>query len=327
MKPMDHSPLAEKKIKKAFLWKSTKGGVLKAAIILSIPALTGIFLFYYIPIIEAVRYSFHNYQLISGELTYIGLDNYTRAFQDPLFLESMRATLLFFILKVPLLMISGLGLALLVQKTGRGVGTLRTIILLPTVTSMVVVTTVWGFMYHPDLGLFNSILNSVGLPSQKFLTSPTQAMPSIVILTIWKDVGLTMLFYLAGLLGIPQEYYEAARIDGANGWQQLRFITIPALRGTNLFILVTSSISAFRVFIPIFMTTQGGPMNTTRVIMLMIYQYAFRFNQMGYAATLTVILAVLMIVISLLQFLVSRERKAAPLKERSVYKTDTVPYL
>jgi ABC-type sugar transport system permease subunit len=244
---------------------------------------------------------------------------------DKLVQKSFTVTGLFFILKVPLLMATGLGLAILVRDAWRGVGGLRTIILLPTVTSMVVVTTVWGFMYHPTSGLLNSMLTSVGLPAQDFLTSPTQALPSIVAITIWKDVGLVMLFYLAGLMGIPNTLYEAARIDGANGWQQFRHITFPSLRGTHIFVLVTSTVAAFKVFVPVFMTTQGGPLNSTKVILVSIYDYAFRFNQMGYAAAISVILALILVVISVIQFFVTRERK--PPKQKTAYSSKKVSYL
>lgn len=312
--------------KPRYFWRTKKGGVIITAILLSIPALAGIIIFYYLPIFEAVRYSFYNYELISRSMEYSGVDNYTRMFNDRLFFASIKATFHFFTLKVPMTMAVGLGLALLVRSKRRGIGILRTIILLPTVTSMVVVTIVWGFMYHPQIGLFNSILNSLGLPSQKFLTSSTQAMPSIVAITLWKDVGITMLFYLAGLLGIPEEYYDAAKIDGANSWQQLIYITLPSLRGTNLFILITTTIGAFRVFIPVYLTTKGGPMESTSVVMMMIYNYAFKFNEMGYSAALTVVLAITLIIVSGFQFYVTR-KKSTPNKTRSNYRPDRVPYI
>jgi ABC-type sugar transport system permease subunit len=179
-------------------------------------------------------------------------------------------------------------------------------------------------MYHPTSGLINSILTSAGLPAQDFLTSPTQALPSIVVLTIWKDVGLVMIFYLAGLMGIDETLYEAATIDGANGWQQFRHITFPSLRGTHIFVLVTSTVAAFKVFIPVFMTTGGGPLNSTRVILLSIYEYAFRFNQLGYAAAISVILALILVVISVLQFFMTREREPKQKKALSTKKVKII---
>jgi ABC-type sugar transport system permease subunit len=177
-------------------------------------------------------------------------------------------------------------------------------------------------MYHPTSGLFNSILNSFGLPAQDFLTSKTQALPSIVAITIWKDAGLTMLFYLAGLMGISETYYEAAKIDGANAWQQFWHITLPSLRGTTLFVLVTSTVAAFKVFVPVFMTTGGGPLNSTKVILVSIYEAAFRFNQLGYAAAISVVLALILVVVSVFQFILTRERTP---ERKSPYTTDKVP--
>lgn len=283
-----------------------KRGVYFAAIILGFPAIIGIIIFYYVPIIRAVRYSFFDYNMIGDTFNWVGGDNYRQLLHDKHIFHSLKVTVYFFILKVPLLMASGLGLALLVRKARSGVGLLRTIILLPTVTSMVVVSTVWGFMYHPTNGLINSILNTVNLPAQDFLTSKTQALPSIVFLTIWKDVGLTMIFYLAGLMGIPDTYYEAAQIDGANNLQQFWYITLPLLKNTSVFVLLTSTISAFRVFTPIFLTTQGGPMDATNVIVMSIYNHAFRFNEMGYASAISVGLAIILIMISSFQFYTSK---------------------
>jgi len=322
---MKSYPAASDRVYKWQFWRTLNGDRYLSAFVLSVPALAGIILFYYLPIFQAVRYSFFNYNLISGKITWLGMGNYARMLEDPVVMQSFKVTGLFFILKVPLLMASGLGLAMLVRRPGKGVAALRTVILLPVVTSMVVVTTVWGFMLHPEMGLINSILNTAGLESMDFLTSPKQALPSIVMITVWKDVGLTMIFYLAGLMGIPEEFYEAAKIDGANPWQQFRFITLPSLRGTNIFILVTSTVAAFKVFVPVYMTTQGGPMNATKVILLTIYQYAFRFNQMGYAAAISVILALILVVISMLQFLVTREKKDQ--KKRSAYNTRKVPLI
>lgn len=307
--------------------RTNKAILMKSVSIMSAPAIVGMILFYYWPIFEAFRYSFLQYNLIARTSTFVGFDNFRDLLNDPLVFISFRVTFLFFLIKVPLQMASGLGLALLVRNNTKGIGLLRTIILLPTVTSMVVVTVVWGFMYHPSTGLFNSFLNAIGLPSQKFLTSPTQALPSIVVLTLWKDVGLTMLFYLAGLLGISTEFYEAAKIDGANGWQQFRFITVPALRRTHLFILVTSTISAFRVFDPVYLTTQGGPINATRVILILIYNNAFRFHRLGYASAITVVLVLILVVISGIQFYLTREKHSKPKIKRSTYKAKNVPYV
>jgi multiple sugar transport system permease protein len=281
------------------------------AFLLCLPALAGLAAFWFWPTFEAARVSFYNYNLVSGRQTWAGLQNYLTLARDPLFWLTFRNTAIFFLIEVPLQIVLGLGLALLVERPWRGVAWLRTVILVPTVTSIVVVTVLWGLMYHPNNGLINSGLTLFGLGPQPFLTNTTQAMPSVVAMMVWKNVGFTMIFFLAGLLGISREYYEAARIDGAGEWQIFRFITLPLLRRTTLFVLITNTIYAFKVFTPIFLATDGGPANATRVIVLYIYQNAFRFNKMGYAAAVSVVLALFLMAISLLQLYGSRRKAEA----------------
>lgn len=272
----------------------------QAVFILVAPALIGLMIFQLWPIFQALRVSFYNYNLVAGTMEWRGLQNYISALQDPIFWRTIRNTFLFFILKVPLQMIFGLGLALLVRQTFRGVGVLRTLIMIPTITSMVVVSVIWGLMYHPTNGLINGLLETVNLPAQPFLISAKQSMASIALMTIWKDVGLNMIFFLAGLMGIPESLYEAAKIDGAGSFQLFRHITLPSLNRTTVFVAVTNTITAFKVFTPIYLMTRGGPAGSTRVVVLYIYENAFIYNKMGYAAAISVILALVLLVISVI---------------------------
>ncbi len=265
---------------------------------LILPALIGIAIFQLWPIVESIRVSFYDYKMISGSMKWVGWQNYLKTLQDPLFWQTVRNTLWFFILKVPVQMVFAFGLALLVQTTARGIGILRTIILIPAITSMVVVSVIWGLMYHPNNGLINSFLEYLSLPPQKFLISPKQSMPSIALMMIWKDVGFNMIFFLAGLMGIPSSIYEAAKIDGAGGWEILRYITVPLVRRTTVFVLITNMITAFKVFTPIFLMTRGGPANSTRVIVLYLYENAFIYNKMGYAAAISILLGLFLLTIS-----------------------------
>jgi len=279
----------------------------KAAFLLSFPALVGLILFHYWPIFEMLRISFLDYKIFTGEFTWKGADNYVIAVQDPIFLKTLKTTVLFFFLKVPLQTILALGLALIMTRGGRGIGFIRTIILLPAVTAMVVASTVWGFMLHPDNGLVNSFLTTIGLASQPFLVSAQQALPSIAFITIWKQVGLNTLFFMAGLLTIPGVYYEAGKVDGANAWQAFRHVTLPLLKPTTAFVLITSTIAAFKVFVPVKVLTDGGPASATRVIVLYIFELAFQFNRLGYAATISVFVAIILIALSFFQLRTSRE--------------------
>jgi len=251
--------------------------------------------------IQAVWVSFFSYNLITRTGEWQDIQNYLLAAQDPLFWRTIKNTFIFFVLKVPIQMALALLLALLVRQPFRGVGAIRTVILIPTITSMVVVSVIWGLMYHPNNGLINGIFETVGLPPQPFLINTKQAMPSLALMTIWKDVGFNMIFFLAGLMSIPDVYYEAGMIDGANRWQLFRHITLPLLRGTTIFVLVTSMITAFKVFTPVFLMTRGGPASSTRVIVLYIYENAFIYNKMGYAAAISVILALALLLASLFQ--------------------------
>jgi len=279
----------------------------RAAFLLSLPALIGLFLFHYWPIAETVRLSFTDYKVFTGEFTFTGLKNYDLARSDPILLLSLRNTALFFLIKVPLQMALGLCLAMLVAKPGRDSTLLRTLIRFPAVTSMVVASIVWGMMFHSDIGIVNSVLESLGLPAQGFLRDKHQALPVLASITIWKDVGLSMIFYLAGLLAIPAVYYEAARIDGAGRWELFRYATPPLLHRTPVFLLATSTIAAFKIFVPVEVLTDGGPSNATRVIVHYIFHLAFRFNRFSYATALSVILAILLIAISIFQLRITRD--------------------
>ena len=277
----------------------------RSALLLSLPALVGLAIFWYWPTIQAVILGFQDYNLMSGSQAWTGFENYQTAATDPLLRLTFLNTVIYFLMEVPLQMALALALALLVQ---RGPAWLRTIILVPTVTSMVVVSVIWGLMYHPNSGLINSLLAGVGVPPQPFLTSAQQAMPSIALLMIWKNVGFSMLFFLAGLVSIPRNYYEAAATDGANSRQLFRHITLPLLRGTVVFLIITNTVTAFKVFTPIFLITEGGPINATRVVVLYIFENAFRFNKMGYAAAISVLLALFLLVISVYSLRASRAK-------------------
>ncbi|MCY3781932.1 MAG: sugar ABC transporter permease [Chloroflexi bacterium] len=287
--------------------KSGKAQRYRAAFFLSLPALIGLFLFHYWPIAETVRLSFTDYKVFTGEFTFTGLKNYDIALNDPLLFLSLKNTALFFLIKVPLQMVLGLCLAMLIAKPGRDSTLLRTLILFPAVTSMVVASIVWGMMFHSDIGIVNGVLESFGLPAQGFLRDKNQALPALASITIWKDVGLSMIFYLAGLLAIPSVYYEAARIDGAGRWEIFRYITLPLLNRTHAFVLVTSTIAAFKIFVPVEVLTDGGPSNATRVIVHYIFHLAFRFNRFSYATALSVILAIILIAISIFQLRITRD--------------------
>ncbi len=280
------------------LWNRKRRGYL-IAFIFVLPALINFAVFRYFPIISAFWVSLWDYSLLGGFREFLALDNYARALNDSIFWDSMRVTVVFSILKVPAQVILALALAMLVQREIRGMGIVRSAIFTPVVTSMMVIAIVWSMMYHVQQGLINSMLATVGLPRVNFLSDPNNALSAITAMTIWKDLGFSMIILLAGMKGIPEEFYEVAKIDGANRWTMFWHITLPLLKRVLLFVVVTQTISAFQVFTPVYAMTKGGPQDATKVIVYYIYQLAFSFQEMGYASAISIIVLGVILVVSL----------------------------
>lgn len=271
------------------------------AFLFVLPALINLTVFRYIPILTAARASLYNYSLLGGYKGFIGLEHYTRLLSDPVFWKSLRVTVLFVVYKVPIQIALSLALAIFLQKETFGAGLVRSAIMAPLVTSIIVVSILWAMMYHQSQGLFQSILTSFGLPRQAFLSDPNRALPALTATMIWKDVGLSMLILMAGLKGIPKTYYEAAVVDGANRWQSFRNVTIPLLKPVLMFVVVTQTVFSFQVFVPVYQMTKGGPLNSTKAIVYYIYQQGFLFQDMGYAGALSIITLAILLVVSFFQ--------------------------
>lgn len=275
-----------------------------------LPALAVLLVFRYAPIGLAVWVSFWRYSLLGGYGSFAGLEQYQQALKDPTFWNALWVTAGYTVLKVPLQIAVGLGMALLLQGESQVKQALRTVVFIPAVMSVVVASVVWSMMYHSQFGLINGALLSMRLPLQPFLLSAAQAMPSIVVMSIWKDVGLTMLILVAALGAIPTVYYEAARIDGASRVQVFRHITLPMLHGALLFVLITETIQAIQIFVPMYSMTQGGPNEATKTLVYYIYQLGFQLQDMGYASALSIILVLLLVLVSLVQARVAGRRGA-----------------
>jgi ABC-type sugar transport system permease subunit len=266
-----------------------------------LPAAIGIFLFAILPIAQAIRISFFDYSLLNPDQIPVGLQNYDQALKDPIFQIALKNTLWYAALLVIAQTGAALGLALLLKQQVRGLAFFRSAFFIPVVTSLVVISTVWKLMYNTQ-GIINGFLQTVSLRPQPFLTSVDQALLSLVAMSVWKDVGFYMLIFLAGLQAIPLELYESAAIDGASRWQGFRRITLPLLRRPAVFVIVVGTISAFKVFTPVYLMTDGGPADSTMVIVFYIFRSAFRYFQMGYASAMSVVLLVIVIVLTLIQF-------------------------
>jgi multiple sugar transport system permease protein len=270
------------------------------AFLFVVPALINFTVFRYIPIVASLRASLYQYSLLGGYGDFVGLDHYARMLSDDKFWDSLRVTFLFVIYKVPIQIVLSLALAVFLQRETFGAGVVRSAILTPMVTSVIVVSIIWAMMYHSQQGLIQSMLNAVGIPRQAFLSDPNRALPAITVMMIWKDLGFSLIILLAGLKAIPQTYYEAALVDGANAWEAFRRVTIPLLMPVLMFVVVTQAVFSFQVFVPVYQMTKGGPLDSTKVLVYYIYQQGFLFQDMGYASALSIVAIAILVVVSYL---------------------------
>lgn len=272
-----------------------------------LPFAVGLALFQYWPIFSMFRDSFRQYSFLSAAAPEsVGFANYETLVNDPQFHKALTVTLLFSIGVVVLVVPLGLALAMFLNQSFRGSRFLRLVTFMPVVTSVVVVAALWRLLLDPANGLLNASLSSVGVDQQPFLTSSGQALPSIIAMTAWQQVGLSMILFLAGLQGIPAETREAAELDGASSLQRLRYVTLPALRRTTLFVAVIMTVFSFQAFAPDFVLTDGGPENSTLLLVYYLYRTAFAFFQPGYASAMAVVLLLIIVAVGVSQALVQR---------------------
>jgi multiple sugar transport system permease protein len=234
---------------------------------------------------------------------WVGIDNYERLLKDDIFLKAARNTLVFVLFGVPLTLALGLLAALgLNQGIGKLQGFFRVGYYLPVVTSIVAIAVVWRYLLNPDQGLLNMLIGSIGLEGPNWLADPTLAMPSIIAMAAWRNLGFAMIVFLAGLQTIPAQLYEAASIDGAGRWQMFRHVTLPLLRPTILFLVVITTIGYLQLFEEPFVMTDGGPLDKTLSISMYMYQQGFEFFNQGYAAAIAWILFILVAIVAVVQF-------------------------
>jgi multiple sugar transport system permease protein len=247
--------------------------------------------------------TFHEWNVIQPYKPFVGLDNYKEMIHDKDYIASIVNTVYYTGGSVPLGMLVGLSLAVLLNLPIRFRGTFRTLYYLPVITPLVAASILWKWLYNSDYGLFDYYLLKAHLIDQPllWLSSQNLAMPAVILMTVWMSAGFSMVVYLAGLQSIPEELYEAAKIDGAGPVARLRKITLPMLRPTTLFLLVIGIIGSFQVFTQIFIMTNGGPVNKTTTMVFFIYQAAFKFYEFGYASTLAFGLFALLFVVTLIQ--------------------------
>ena len=271
-----------------------------------LPMLVLFAVFRFLPLAGSVGMSFTDFR-ISGQWDPVGLDNYQRLLADPVFLSSLRVTLVYAAIYVPLTVGTALGTALLLNSVVFARGLFRGALFLPYVTSFVLAGVIWRWVYEFD-GLLNGLLAKVGLAPVGFLQESALVLPALSVVAAWRGFGYSMLILLAGLKSIPPSYLEAARVDGAGTWQRFRFVVLPQLRPVLFFVLVVETIAAFQVFDTIYVMTGGGPVRASYTLVYALYDQGFKFFDFGYAATIGIALFVIILVISLVQrLLLDRE--------------------
>jgi multiple sugar transport system permease protein len=267
-----------------------------------LPTMIGLVLFSAGAVAASFLLSFTQWDIISPpQWTWFG--NYADLWGSDFFWEVLRNTFLFVALAVPLSVGAALGLALLVNTGLRGITVFRTAYFLPVVSSMIAVALVWSWILNPQYGLLNYMLRTVfGVQGPAWLDDTRWALPAMVIVTVWKGLGYSMVIFLAGLQNIPPDLYHAATIDGAGAWSRFRHVTLPLLSPTTFFVLVITLINAFQVFEQTYVMTKGGPANSTVTLSYYVYQNAFQFFQMGKAAAVAYVLFAFLFVLTLVQF-------------------------
>jgi multiple sugar transport system permease protein len=266
-----------------------------------LPTFVGLILFSLGAIVVSVGISFTDWNILQPP-HWVGLSNYVRLFSTPLNWQVFGNTLYYMGVIVPVGTALALGLALALNRGLRGIVVLRSLYFLPVISSTVAVSLVWGWLYNQQFGLINYLLSVVGITGPAWLADTRTAMPAVIIMSIWKGLGYNMVIFLAGLQGIPRELYEAAAIDGAGAWARFRYVTLPLVSPTTFFVVVLSTIAAFQVFDQTYVMTGGGPAYSTTTLALFIYQNAFQWFHMGYAAALSYVLFAAVAVVTLVQF-------------------------
>ena len=264
--------------------------------------------FWFVPTTYAFFVSFYRWDFMNPVKTWVGFGNYTKLLTSGEFWHVMGNTVYYMVGAIPLAMFFALILAMCINEKLKFLAFFRTATFAPVVASVVAMSAVWLWMYDPINGLLNYFLKMFGIGSLRWLTDTKWAMPSLIIFDIWKHTGYDMIIYLAGLQSIPDSYYEAAKIDGADGWQRFRRITWPLLGPTTLFILIISVIQRFQVFSMIHTMTKGGPVNATNVIVFYLYEKAFVYFEMGYAFAVAYVLFLIIFLVTVIQWKVGAKK-------------------
>jgi multiple sugar transport system permease protein len=264
------------------------------------PYIIYVMIFVLFPVLFCFFLTFHKWNIIAP-MHFIGVDNYTRLVHDRLFWKAIGNTLKFLLLHIPLQLIVSLFLAQLLNQKIKAISFFRASFFMPVIVSGVVITILWQQLFGYDLGMINRMLTVMNIPKQGWLVNPDIAIYSIAIMATWKNVGLYVILFLVGLQTVPPQYYEAAKLEGADRWQQFWHITLPMINPTIFLVVILSTIGGFSLFIEPYIMTGGGPLNQTLSAVLYIYKQAFQYYNMGYSATLGFFYAIMIMTVVILQ--------------------------
>lgn len=285
----------------------------RAALLFLAPAIVLLVVFFFAPVLAGLALSLTDFDLYTigdtNNLRFVALHNYRELLTSSIFWTAFGNTLYFALVGGPLTVMVSLAAALLVNaKMTRYKAFFRTVYFAPVVTTLVAVAIVFKYLYHPRFGLLNRALDTIGLPQPDWLGNPRLAMFAIILLAVWKGFGYTMIIFIAGLQNIPEDLYEAARLDGAGAWQQFRHVTLPMLGPTFLFVGIVVAIGQLQIFAEPYVMTRGGPLNSTVTMVMLMYEQGFKFWRMGYAAAVAFVLFVVIGTATVLQMRLQEKR-------------------
>lgn len=288
-------------MKKKFDWKKWC-----SVMTFVVPALIPLTVFWIYPILRSMLLSLTDWDYMSPSYSFVGLSNYVALFKDTRFYSALWNTFVFGIGTVIPTIIGGMILALLLQKAFRGDGIFKFILFSPWITPTVAISIVWTWIYEPDVGIANHVLKFFHLPALQWINSSSTAMLAVIIVTVWKSLGYAMIFYITALEKVPKELYEANALDGANSWQRFRDVTLPCISPTTFFLVIITMVNSLQAYDQIQILTQGGPSGSTRTLLYMYYQLGFEEFNMGQATAVAMILILITVMLSLIQFVVSK---------------------
>lgn len=272
-----------------------------------LPALIPLIVFWIYPILRSVWISFTNWDFMTPDYDFVLFKNYAAVFKDNRFYNALWNTVVFTLGTLAPTIIGGLGLAILLRKNFRGSGIFKFVLFSPWITPTVAISIVWTWIFQPKGGLANLVLDFFGLPALKWISSSQTAMLSVILVTVWKSLGYAMIFYLSALEKVPAELYEASSIDGAKRFQQFRDMTLPSISPTTFFLTIITMVNSLQAYDQIQVLTQGGPSGSTRTLLYMYYQLGFEEFKMGQATAVAVVMILITVLLSLIQFVASKK--------------------